>query len=411
MNILLVTDTFPPLRTSGAEHMYALTEELTHLGHQVTVIVPSPHLASTLEMQKCAMGERFYTLIKVSTLKTKDTNYLVRTMAEVVNPLLIAQRLRKNDAFMKAKVDGVVWYSPTIFWGPLIAFIKKQFGCPSYLVLRDFFPDWASHLGLLSPRGLPFWFFKKMELYQYRQADTIGIQSPNNLQYFKRHYPQVKSRLEVLWNWGFTDAHRQAQDTQPPFSLAASPLAGRKVFVYAGNMGVAQGMDSVDALLEHFAIDPKVGFLLVGRGSEVGKIEEKIRTKAWSHVLLLDEVAPDEMGGILSQCHISLIFLDFRHQTHNIPGKLISYLKAGLPVLAYVNPGNDLEALIPDAGIGRVCIGDGANSHHDLLEAAHAVLQDSLDPRIKERVTAFGQNRFSVAKAAEQITHQFAAKQ
>ena len=411
MNILLVTDTFPPLRTSGAEHMYALTEELTHLGHQVTVIVPSPYLASKLEMQKCAMGERFYTLIKVRTLKTKDTNYLARTVAEVVNPLLIAHRLRKNDVFMKAKVDGVAWYSPTIFWGPLIAFIKKQFGCPSYLVLRDFFPDWAAHLGLLSPRGLPFWFFKKMELYQYRQADTIGIQSPNNLQYFERHYPQVKSRLEVLWNWGFTDEHRQVQDTQPPFSLAASPLAGRKVFVYAGNMGVAQGMDSVDALLEHFATDPKVGFLLVGRGSEVGKIEEKIRTKAWSHVLLLDEVAPDEMGGILSQCHISLIFLDARHQTHNIPGKLISYLKAGLPVLAYVNPGNDLEALIPDAGIGRVCIGDGAKSHHDLLEAAQAVLQDSLDPRIKGRVTAFGQNRFSVAKAAEQITHQFAAKQ
>lgn len=419
MNILLVTDTFPPLRTSGAEHMYALTEELTHLGHQVTVIVPSPHLTSTLETQKCAMGERFYTLINVRTLKTKDTNYLARTIAEVVNPLLIAQRLRNNDVFMKAKVDGVAWYSPTIFWGPLIAFIKKQFGCPSYLVLRDFFPDWAVHLGLLSPRGLPFWFFKKMELYQYRQADTIGIQSPNNLQYFERHYPQVKSRLEVLWNWGFTDEHRQVQDTKQQsapqansrFSLAASPLAGRTVFVYAGNMGVAQGMDSVDALLEHFSSDPKVGFLLVGRGSEVGKIEEKIRTKAWSHVLLLDEVAPDEMGGILSQCHISLIFLDPRHQTHNIPGKLISYLKAGLPVLAYVNPGNDLETLIPDAGIGRVCSGAGAMSHRSLLEVAHAVLQDSLDPKIKERVTAFGQNRFSVAKAAEQITHQFAVKQ
>jgi glycosyltransferase involved in cell wall biosynthesis len=399
--------------------MYALTEELSYRGHHVTVIVPNPDLHAKLTIQSQVLGEHHFDLIQVRSLKTKDISYIARTVAEVVNPFLIAHRLRKNTAFMSSKIDGVVWYSPTIFWGPFIRFIKQHFGCPSYLVLRDFFPDWAAHLGLLSPRGLPFWFFKKMELYQYRQADTIGIQSPNNLQYFERHYPQVKSRLEVLWNWGFSDAHRQAQDNKQPsspqanphFSLAASPLAGRTGFVYAGNMGVAQGMDSVDALLEHFSSDPKVGFLLVGRGSEVGKIEEKIRAKAWSHVLLLDEVAPDEMHGILSQCHISLIFLDARHQTHNIPGKLISYLKAGLPVLAYVNPGNDLETLIPDAGIGRVCSGGGAMSHHGLFEAAHAVLQDSLDPRIKERVTAFGQNRFSVAKAAEQITHQFAAKQ
>jgi glycosyltransferase involved in cell wall biosynthesis len=399
--------------------MYALTEELSYRGHHVTVIVPNPDLHVKLTIQSQALGEHHFDLIQVRSLKTKDTNYLLRTVAEVVNPFLIAHRLRKNAAFMSSKIDGVVWYSPTIFWGPLIAFIKKQFTCPSYLVLRDFFPDWAAHLGLLSPHGLPFWFFKKMELYQYRQANTIGIQSPNNLQYFQRHYPQVKSHLEVLWNWGFTDEHRQVQDTNQPsspqanphFSLATSSLAGRTVFVYAGNMGVAQGMDSVDILLEHFAANPKVGFLLVGRGSEAGKIEEKIHTKAWSHVLLLDEVAPEQMGGILSQCHISLIFLDTRHQTHNIPGKIISYLKAGLPVLAYVNPGNDLETLIPDAGIGRVCSGASTMSHHGLLEAAQAVLQDSLDPKIKERVIAFGQNRFSVAKAAEQITHQFAAKQ
>lgn len=395
--------------------MYALTEELSYRGHHVTVIVPNSDLQAKLTIQRKILGEHHFDLIQVRTLQTKDISYIARTVAEVVNPFLIAHRLRKNAAFMSSKIDGVVWYSPTIFWGPLIAFIKKQFSCSSYLVLRDFFPDWAAHLGLLSPNGLPFWFFKKMELYQYAQADTIGIQSPNNLHYFKEHYPQVKSRLEVLWNWGFADEHRQAntqhvaKDASAPFSLANSSLAGRTVFVYAGNMGVAQGMDSVDILLEHFAANPKVGFLLVGRGSEVGKIAEKIRTKAWSHVLLLDEVAPEHMGDILSQCHISMVFLDTRHQTHNIPGKIISYLKAGLPVLAYVNAGNDLETLIPSAQIGRVCIGsaEGINAPH-LIEAAQAVLQDSLDPQIKGRAIAFGQQLFSVANAAQKITEQFA---
>lgn len=392
--------------------MYALTEELTHLGHHVTVIVPTPNLDRKMVRQTQALGEHIFDLLQIRTFKTKDTNYLARTFAELINPFLMSYRLHNDHTFMKTKVDGVVWYSPTIFWGPLIAFIKKRFGCPAYLVLRDFFPDWAVHLGLLSAKGLPFWFFKKIELYQYAQADTIGIQSPNNLRYFEQHYPQVKSRLEVLWNWGYGVAHHPVNATSSQFSLVNSVLAGRTVFVYAGNMGVAQGIDLVEELIEHFANNPEVGLLLVGRGSEVGKIQEKIRTRAWRHILLLDEMAPSEMQDILAHCHIGLIFLDIRHQTHNIPGKLISYLKAGLPVLAAVNPGNDLETLIPNAAIGRVCSSNAASlTTSKLIEAAEAMLQGSADPEIKERAREFGQNLFSVANAAQQITHQFTPSQ
>jgi hypothetical protein len=47
--------------------------------------------------------------------------------------------------------------------------------------------------------------------------------------------------------------------------------------------------------------------------------------------------------------------LDPRHTTHNIPGKFLSYMQAGLPVLASINPGNDLAELIQREDVGRVC--------------------------------------------------------
>ncbi|HAL38219.1 MAG TPA: glycosyltransferase WbuB, partial [Polaromonas sp.] len=40
------------------------------------------------------------------------------------------------------------------------------------------------------------------------------------------------------------------------------------------------------------------------------------------------------------------VALDPRHKTHNIPGKFLSYMQAGLPVLASINPGNDLADVI-----------------------------------------------------------------
>ncbi len=42
----------------------------------------------------------------------------------------------------------------------------------------------------------------------------------------------------------------------------------------------------------------------------------------------------------------------------NIPGKFLTYMQAGLPVLARINPGNDLADLIDREGVGRVCTDD-----------------------------------------------------
>jgi glycosyltransferase involved in cell wall biosynthesis len=46
--------------------------------------------------------------------------------------------------------------------------------------------------------------------------------------------------------------------------------------------------------------------------------------------------------------------LDAGHRTHNIPGKFVSYLEAGLPVAACVNPGNDLVDIITNENLGLV---------------------------------------------------------
>jgi len=67
-------------------------------------------------------------------------------------------------------------------------------------------------------------------------------------------------------------------------------------------------------------------------------------------VLFYDEIDPDEIPGLYAQCHVGIVALDPRHKTHNIPGKFLSYMQSGLPVLASINPGNDLVELIQRSG-------------------------------------------------------------
>lgn len=54
--------------------------------------------------------------------------------------------------------DGVVWYSPSIFHGPLVRYIKNKSKCKSYLIIRDIFPQWAADIGLLRKGGLVYLF-------------------------------------------------------------------------------------------------------------------------------------------------------------------------------------------------------------------------------------------------------------
>ena len=96
------------------------------------------------------------------------------------------------------------------------------------------------------------------------------------------------------------------------------------------------------------------------------------------------------------------MLLDARHASHNIPGKCLSYLQAGLPIFARVNPGNDLLAMAQDLGIGS------ASSSSSMLDLAKAL--ESLVSRLeagvqyKSQTQALAKERFAPHKAIMQIT-------
>jgi glycosyltransferase involved in cell wall biosynthesis len=346
MKLLIVSDAFPPMRTSAAVHMYELTVELVKQGHEVTVIIPN-----VLNNQSLTMHDfDGYELISVLTPISKDVSYIRRAIAEFITPYIIYQRLKSSTIFDK-QIDGIIWYSPTIFFGPLISRLKKRYGCSAYLVLRDMFPDWTVDLGLMKKR-LPYYFFKLVEFYQYKVADCIGIQAPGNFKYFDIGVlARFKSKVELLWTWIAPSKLTVACS----INLKKTNITGRVNFVYAGNMGVAQGMNVLIDLAERLHHRADIGFLFVGRGSDVQFLRVDAKARGLDNVVFFDEIDSTEIPSLYAQCHIGIVALDPRHKSHNIPGKFLSYMQAGLPVLASINPGNDLEEMINCEGVGRVC--------------------------------------------------------
>lgn len=390
MRIALIADTFPPLRTSGAVQLRDLTREFARQGHSLCVLLPSADQQEPWKLEEFEGVQ----VLRLKAPRTKGIRYVQRTLAELVMPFAMLQNLRKSP-MAKELWDGVVWYAPSIFHGPLVSALKKSSNARSYLIIRDIFPEWAVDIGLIR-RGLSYFFFDAVARYQYSVADVIGVQAPGNLRYFDSWLELPGRQLEVLQNW-------LAVSAKVPSSirLDVTPLAGRKVFVYAGNMGVAQGLDIFLDLAERLRCRTDIGFLFVGRGSDVARLKVAAQLRQLDNVVFLDEIDPDEIFDLYAQCAAGIVALDPRHKSHNIPGKFLTYMQSGLPVLANINAGNDLAKMIQDECVGQVC---ETNQVDELLLLTKKLLnQIQTDSGLSARCTSLFECEFAVENTVKQI--------
>ncbi len=391
MRLALVADEYAPSRTSVAVQMRDLAAELAGQGHAPTVIVPAAGLSAPWSTS----DEDGIEVLRVRAPRAKDTGHVQRALAEFRLPYAMRRGLLQSP-HADTRWDGIAWYSPTIFFGPLIAWLKQRSACRAYLILRDLFPDWAVDTGVMR-RGPAYFLLKAIEQQQYRAADVIGVQSPGNLGHLANWAGQGDGRrLEVLYNWLGNSGPQKV--TEIPWLVE---LDGKTVFVYAGNMGRAQGVDCLLDLAASLADRDDAVLLFVGRGTELPELRRAAGDRSLTNVIFRDEVEPWELPSVLRRCDVGLVALDPRHTTHNIPGKFLTYLFAGLPVLARVNPGNDLIDMIDSHSVGYTST---APSGAELADRARELLADP-DRRadMGRRGRDLAVTMFSTDRAARQI--------
>lgn len=389
MKIALIADTFPPLRSSGAVQLRDLAREFSRQGHDLTVLLPSSDQIEAWKLEEFDGVQ----VLRLKSPRTKDTGYVMRTLGEIIMPFAMLRNFRKTH-LANTRWDGIVWYAPSIFHGPLVSALKKLSRCKSYLIVRDIFPEWAVDMGLMG-RGLPYHFFKAVARYQYSIADVIGVQTPGNSKYFEG-WLKPGRKLEVLKNW--LDKPGQAICS---IRINETKLSGRKIFVYAGNMGVAQGMNILLDLAFKLKYRSDVGFLFVGRGSDLPQLIKSAENYKLDNVLFFDEIHPDEIPDLYAQCTAGIVALDPRHKSHNIPGKFLTYMQSGLPVLANINAGNDLAKIIRDERVGQVC---ESNSIDELLKITLNLIEEvDLKSDINDRCIDLFDREFLVKNSVNQI--------
>ena len=147
MAVVLIADAFEPQKNSAAVQLTHLVNCTTALKTRLILLVPDHTIARSYHHADNGL----HTIIKVKVPDKHQKSYTVRCFIEMLIPILFIRVILKSKVDF-SKTQAVVWYSPMIFWGPLIHYFKFRYSCTSYLILRDIFPEWAADLGIIKNR-------------------------------------------------------------------------------------------------------------------------------------------------------------------------------------------------------------------------------------------------------------------
>ncbi len=361
----IIDDYFPASTRVGAKMMHELAIEFMRYGHEIVVITPGDNKQEN-RLTKSVIDD--VEVWKFSSGSVKDVSRIKRAINETLmsfNAWVAIRHEVRNKPF-----EGIVYYSPSIFFGPLVKKLKHSCECKSYLILRDLFPQWVIDDGILKEKSLITKYFRYFENINYKAADAIGLMSPKNLELFIKKQPELEN-LHVLYNWASTAS---VQNINPNNSIRSRlGLEEKIIFFYGGNIGHAQDMENLLKLAKSLKEDPRAHFLFVGQGDEVDLVKQLVIEWQLENVTVLPSVSQDAFKDILFEIDIGLFSLAKTHTAHNFPGKLLGYMTQSIPILGSVNEGNDLLNVVNDAKAGFVFIN---GEDDELLNAANVFLNN-----------------------------------
>lgn len=137
--------------------------------------------------------------------------------------------------------------------------------------------------------------------------------------------------------------------------------------MYGGNLGKPQGIPFLIDCLKTQLDNPEAFFLIVGNGTEFEKLKTFFDEYKPENMRLIKTLPKEDYDRMIAVCDVGMIFLDHRFTIPNFPSRLLSYMQAGLPVLACTDSNTDIGKAIEEGGFGWWCESNNVNNFYNLI--------------------------------------------
>ena len=218
----------------------------------------------------------------------------------------------------------------TAVLGAIISLYKKK---PLYIDFRDIFLDAYKDT---SNKIMSFIFIpiiNQLEKFAVTRANKINLVSEGFYNYFYYKYPNKKYSF-------FTNGIDQDFINNDNFKnniINSKKLEKRLTVLYAGNIGVGQGLEKIIPQISK-KLEDKIIFTVIGSGSLASRLELKIKEIKCSNILLLAPIGRDKMINEYMKADILFLHLNnYDAYKKVLPSKIFEYAATGKPIWAGVD--------------------------------------------------------------------------
>lgn len=351
MRILLLTQYFWPENF----RINDLAAELVDRGHKVTVLTGVPNYPGGKVFGEFASDPgkfasfRDIPVIRIPMLPRGQgsVRLMMNYLSFVVSGLTVGAwklRGRKFDAIFVFMISPITAVLPAILQ-------RKLKRAPLFVWILDLWPETLSAVGVVkSPRVLAM--VGRLVSYIYKRTDHILVQS-RSFAANVRKYAGPKARVGYFPGWA--EPIFAGDLAQVKAAAELEPYRDRFKVLFAGNVGEAQDFPAILDAAADLADRPDIKIIVVGDGRAspwvAGEIEKRgLRER----IVLLGRYPLERMPSFFRSSDALLVTLKSDPIfSMTIPGKVQSYLAAGVPILGMLD--GEGATVIEEAGAGLVC--------------------------------------------------------
>jgi colanic acid biosynthesis glycosyl transferase WcaI len=311
-----------------------LAEELVRRGHQVSVLTGYPNYPSGDLYDGFRLAPMQRTIVSgIPVTRAYEYPYHgTRALGRMVNYVSFMLSAILASVFVP-RCDVIYVWHPPLTVGVAAAVIARLRGVRFLYDVQDIWPESALLSGLLK-NGPLVRFMSWLERAVYRQADHLLVVTDGARQnLLDKGVPPGKVSVGRHWiderlfaGNGIDSGHA---------TRATLGWTDRFVLLFAGNIGLLQGLDTVIDAAAALPSASNALIVIVGDGTDRQRLEDRVHTLGLGHrVQFLPRRPMDAMPPLFAAADALLVHLKKSELSRLvIPTKTLAYLAGGRPIV------------------------------------------------------------------------------
>lgn len=367
-----MTQYFPPEVGAPQNRLFELAIRLHKLGVDITVLTAMPNYPQ-MEIYPDYKGKKYH-YEEMEGLKIHRASIYVSKSKSIVN------RLRNYFSFVRSSAsvgnkklgnfDFLLCESPPLFLGYSAMRLARKKKAKLIFNVSDLWPESAEKLGVVNNKTLLKMAYN-LEKKLYKRASLVTGQTQGICANINQRFPDVKT----YWLPNGVDLSYYNPATIPPSNWRSENgfATSDFIFLYAGILGIAQGLETILHAAKNLEKSPQVKFVFIGSGPEKDQLISLKNKENLTNVYFLDAISKKEMPGVLKSVDATIIPLrKLDLFLGAIPSKIFENLSMEIPVLLGVD-GEARQLFIEQAKAGYYFEPENVT---ELTAAIHQLIQD-----------------------------------